>query len=60
MDEVVRRMSIVEGRLSERENDFAESRIVCSRTEGILSALQGRQLHLDSNVRSTLRDIETL
>ncbi len=56
MDEVLRRMSIVEGRLSEQDNDAAGSRIACSRNEGILSALQGRQVQLDSNVRYKQRE----
>ena len=49
VDEVVRRMKIVEGQLSEKENDFADSRIVCSRIEGMMSAVQGREVQLDAN-----------
>ena len=58
VDEVVRRMAIVEGQLSEKENDFADSRIVCSRIEGMMSAVQGREVQLDANVSERERERE--
>lgn len=46
----MRRISLVDRRVMEQDNDFADSRIISSRVEGMISALQGRQVQLDANV----------
>lgn len=53
MNEIMRRMSLVERRVLEQDNDFADSRIMSSRAEGMISAQQGRQVQLDANVSVT-------
>lgn len=53
MNEIMRRMSLVERRVVEQDNDFADSRIMRSRAEGVISGLQVRQVQLDANVSTT-------
>lgn len=53
MHEVTRRLSLVERRVMEQDNDFADSRIMTTRAEGRISALQGRQVQLEANVSET-------
>lgn len=53
MNEIVRRVSLVERRVMEQDNDFADSRIMSTRAEGMISALRGRQVQLEANVSAT-------
>ena len=53
MNETLRRVSLLERRVLEQDDDFADSRIRSTRTEGMISALQGRQVHLEANVSAT-------
>lgn len=53
MNEIMRRVSQVERRVVEQDDDLADSRIMSTRAEGMISALQGRQVQLEAKVSAT-------
>lgn len=49
-DSILRRMELVEERLSSHENELGNLGVICRRTEGVMIALQSRQDELDTKV----------